>query len=160
MLAGAASLSSCWWSQGLIIAASVIAKRFEPALRAQAIKYMQDRFHSEVEIGALHINRPKMSTVQILLRHGRGAIVAVEGEGITMRFGGDRSRPPLFAIKKVFFTVDLGVLVAPKKSVNFVSMDGMEINVPPKDERPNFGGGERVQVRRRLPECPDQEMRR
>ena len=127
---------------GAYLAASVIAKRFEPALRAQAIKYMQDRFHSEVEIGSLHINRPKMSTVQILLRHGRGAIVAVEGEGVTMRFGGDRSRPPMFVIKKLFFTVDLEVLVAPTKSVNFVSIDGMEINVPPKDARPSLGGGD------------------
>jgi len=123
---------------GAFFAASVIAKQFEPALRAQAIKYMQERFHSEVEIGALHINRPRMSTIQILLRRGRGAIVAVEGQGITMRFGGDRGRPPMFAIKKLFFTVDLEVLVAPTKSVNFVSIDGMEINIPPKDERPKI----------------------
>jgi hypothetical protein len=123
---------------GAYFAASVIARRFEPAVRAQAIKYMQDRFHSEVEIGTLHINRPKMSVIQILLRHGRGAIVAVESENVSMRFGGDKSRPPLFAIKKLFFTVDLEVLVAPKKSVNFVSIDGMEINIPPKDERANL----------------------
>jgi hypothetical protein len=132
---------------GAFIAASVIAKRFEPALRAQAIQYMQDRFHSEVEIGSLHINRPRMSVIQILLRHGRGAIVAVEGQGISMRFGGDRSRPPMFAIKKLLFTVDLEVLVAPTKSVNFVSIDGMEINVPPRDERPSLrehdGGDEK-----------------
>jgi hypothetical protein len=125
---------------GAFFTASVIAKRFEPAIRAQAIKYMQDRFHSEVEIGALHINRPKMSVVQILLRHGRGAIVAVESENVSMRFGADRSRPPLFAIKKLFFTVDLEVLVAPKKSVNFVSIDGMEINIPPKEERESWKG--------------------
>jgi hypothetical protein len=57
-----------------------------------------------------------------------------------MRFGGDRSLPPLFTIKKVFFTVDLGTLVESRKSVNFVSLDGMEINVPPKGERTNSGG--------------------
>jgi AsmA-like C-terminal region len=128
---------------GAYLAASAIAKQFEPELRAQAIKYMQNRFHSEVEIGDLHINRPKMSTVQILLRHGRGAIVAVEAQDITMRFGGDRTRPPMFAIKKLFFTVDLEVLVLPMKSVNFVSIDGMEINVPPKDARPSLGGDEK-----------------
>ncbi len=139
MLAGAAALIALVIA-GVFFAASVIARRFEPAIRAQAIKYMQERFHSEVEIGALHINRPKMSVVQILLRHGRGAIVAVESENVSMRFGGDRSRPPLFAIKKLFFTVDLEVLVAPKKSVNFVSIDGMEINIPPKEERANWRG--------------------
>ena len=127
---------------GAYIAASVIARRFEPQVRALAIKYMQERFHSEVEIGSLHINRPKMSTVQILLRHGRGAIVAVEAQGITMRFGGDRTRPPMFAIQKLFFTVDLEVLVVPTKSVNFVSIDGMEINIPPKDQRPAMGSND------------------
>jgi AsmA-like C-terminal region len=125
---------------GAYLTAAAIAKRFEPALRAQAIKYMQERFHSEVEIGELHINRPNMSVIQILLRHGRGAIVAVESQDVSMRFGGDRSRPPLFAIKKLFFIVDLEVLVAPKKSVNFVSIDGMEINIPPKDERADLTG--------------------
>ncbi len=126
---------------GAYIAATIIAKQFEPTLLAQAVQYLNDRFHSDVELQALHINRPKMSTLQILLRHGRGAIVVVEGDGLSMRFGGDRSRPPLFAIKKVFFTVDLGMLFEPKKSVNFVSLEGMEINVPPKGERQNFGGG-------------------
>ena len=128
---------------GAYTAASMIARRFEPAVRAQAIKYMQERFHSQVEIGALHINRPSMSMVQIVLRHGRGAIVAVEGEDVSMRFGGDRSCPPMFAIKKLFFTVDLEVLIAPRKSVNFVSIDGMEINIPPKAERPHVSGGDR-----------------
>jgi hypothetical protein len=126
---------------GAYIAASIIAKQFEPTLRAQAIQYLHDRFHSDVELAALHVNSPKMSTLQILLRHGRGAIVAVEGDGLAMRFEGDRSRPPLFNIKKVFFTVDLGVLFEPKKSVNFVSVEGMEINLPPKGERQDFGGG-------------------
>ncbi|HTC88377.1 MAG TPA: AsmA-like C-terminal region-containing protein [Bryobacteraceae bacterium] len=126
---------------GAFIAASIIAKTFEPTLRAQAIQYLQDRFHSDVELQALHINRPQMSTLQILLRHGRGAIVAVEGDGLAMRFGGDSSRPPLFSIKKVLFTVDLGVLFEPKKSVTFVSVEGMEINIPPKGERQNLGGG-------------------
>ena len=127
---------------GAYIAASIIAKQFEPTLRAQAIQYLHDRFHSDVELRALHIHQPKMSTIQILLRHGRGAIVAVEADGLSMWFGGDRSRPPLFRIQKVRFTVDLGVLFEPKKSVNFVSVEGMEINIPPKGERQNLHGGE------------------
>jgi hypothetical protein len=131
---------------GAYIAASILAKQFEPALRAQATQYLRDRFHSDVELAGLHINRPKMSAFQILLRHGRGAIVSVEADGLSMRFGGDRSRPPLFYIKTAFFTVDLGILFEPKKSVNFVSLDGMEINVPPKGQRQNWGGGSNPNV--------------
>jgi hypothetical protein len=126
---------------GAYIAASILAKRFEPMLRAQAIEYLRNRFHTDVELAALHINRPKMSTVQILLRHGRGALVTVQAEGLAMWLNGDRTRPPLFRIKNVSFTVDLGVLFEPRKSVNFVSIDGMEIDVPPKGERQSWSGG-------------------
>jgi hypothetical protein len=139
---GGTALFAVLAGAGAFIAASMVAKQFEPTLRAQAIRYLQDRFHSDVELAALHINRPRMSTIQILLRHGRGAIVGVEGEGLAMRFGGEHSHPPLFSIKKVFFTVDLGVLFEPKKSVNFVSLEGMQINIPPKHERPDWGGAE------------------
>lgn len=127
---------------GAYTAASIIAKQFEPRLRAQVIQYLHDRFHSDVELAALHINRPKMSTLQILLRHGRGALVTVEGDGVAMWLGGDRTRPPLFSIKKVFFTIDMGVVFEPKRSVNLVSLEGMEINIPPKGERNNWGGGQ------------------
>ena len=140
-----------------IVAASIIAKRFEPTLRAQAIQYLQDRFHSDVELAELHINRPKMSTLQILLRHGRGAIVAVEGDGLAMRFGGDRSRPPLFAIKKLFFTVDLGGIGCARRNPSTSSrIDGMEINIPPKDERGDLGAAKQNSGAESLPKCPDQ----
>lgn len=119
-------------------AALSIARRFEPTLRDQAVQYLQDHFHADVELRALHINRPKMSTLQILLRHGRGAIVGVEGDGLSMRRRGDRTGPPLFSIQKVSFAIDLGVLAEPKKSVNLVSIDGMQINIPPKGERANW----------------------
>ena len=127
----------------------MIAKRFEPALRAQAIKYLQDRFHSEVEIGALHINRPKMSTIQILLRHGRGAIVAVEGRRHCHAIR--RRSQPAAAVRDQESCSSPWIWeywFAPKKSVNFVSMDGMEINVPPKDERHELGSDGNVQFRR------------
>ena len=125
---------------GAFVAASIIAKRFEPMIRDQAIRYLRERFNSEVEIAALRINPPKMSTFQILLRHGRGAMVGVEGEGVSMRFGGNRDLPPLFKIQKLFFIVDLGVLVEKRKTVEFVSLDGVEINIPPKGDRPDLDG--------------------
>lgn len=127
---------------GSYFAALRVSKEFEPMLRQQAIQYLHDRFHADVEIGALYFKPPKMSTFQILLRHGRGALVTVEADSVAMHLNGDRSRPPLFQIQKVRFTVDLGVLFQPKKSVNFVTLDGMEINVPPKGQRSGWGGND------------------
>lgn len=122
---------------GAFVAASIMAQRFEPMIREQAIRYLSERFHSEVEIASLHVNPPKMSIFQILLRHGRGAMVGVGGQGVSMRFGGERDFPPLFQIKKLFFIVDLGVLSEPRKTVEFVSLDGVEINIPPKGQFPD-----------------------
>ena len=123
---------------GVYVAASRIAKRFEPMIREQAVRYLRERFHSDVEIAALHINPPKMSIFQILLRHGRGAKVGVEGEGVSMRFRGMRDLPPLFQIRKLYFILDLGVLGEPRKTVDFVALEGVEINIPPKGEFPDL----------------------
>jgi hypothetical protein len=125
---------------GVFVAASIMAKRFEPMIRDQAIRYLSERFDSKVEIAALRVNPPKMSILQILLRNGKGAMVGVEGEGISMRFAGMRDLPPLFKIRKLFFIVDLGVLAEPRKTVEFASLDGVEIHIPPKAARPDLGG--------------------
>jgi hypothetical protein len=122
---------------GVFVAASMMVKRFEPMIREQAIRYLSERFHSEVEIASLHVNLPKMSIFQILLRHGQGAMVGVGADGVSMRFRGKRELPPLFQIKKLFFIVDLGVLSESSKTVEFVSLDGVEINIPPKGDRPD-----------------------
>jgi hypothetical protein len=77
-----------------------------------------------------------MSTLDILLRRGRGAVVGVEGDGLSMRFAGARDLPPLFTIRKLYFTVDLGTLTAKQKTVQSVSIEGMRISIPPKGSTP------------------------
>jgi hypothetical protein len=67
-------------------------------------------------------------------------MVGVVGDGVSMRFGGKRDLPPLFHIKKLFFIVDLGVLADSRKTVEYVSLDGVEINIPPKGDRPDLNG--------------------
>jgi AsmA-like protein len=124
---------------GAIIAARIAVARFEPMLREQAIRYLHERFHSDVELTSLHIVPPKMSTMDILLRKGRGALVSVEGEGLSMRFGGARDLPPLFSIRKLQFTVDLGILSDQRKTVEFVAFQGMQIHIPPRGARPHLG---------------------
>jgi hypothetical protein len=120
------------------IAVSVISKRFEPLIREQAIRYLRERFQSDVELAALRVHWPKMSALNILRTHGRGYKVVVEGEGLALRFGGVRDMPPLFAIRKVQFLVDLGTLSEERKTVEDVWIEGMQITIPPKGERPHL----------------------
>jgi AsmA-like C-terminal region len=129
------------------IAASTLARRFEPMLREQAIRYLSQRFHSDIQLAELHITPPRMSTLDILLRRGRGAMVGVEGVGLSMHFAGAPDLPPLFTIQKLNFSVDLGTLTDRHKTVPSVSIQGMRINIPPKGSVPQTNSSESMDVR-------------
>jgi hypothetical protein len=74
----------------------------------------------------------------MLLTKGRGSLVRVDGEGISLRHKGRRDVPPMFAMKKFRFEVDLGTLFFTPKTVQSVLLEGMEISIPPKGERRNW----------------------
>ena len=114
----------------LLVAASILAKRFEPYIREQAILYLRKRFDSEVELAALHVRMPQTCPLQLLLSRGRGAIARVEGEGLQLRHNGRRDVPPMFSMTDFSFEVDLGTLFDTPKIVHLVTLDGMEINIP------------------------------
>jgi hypothetical protein len=123
----------------LLIAGSILAKRFEPYIRDQAILYLQRRFDSKVELAALRVRMPQTSSLRLLLSRGRGAVVRVDGEGLSLRYKGRTDLPPMFVMKQFGFEVDLGTLFDTPKIVRLVTLDGMEINIPPKDHRPKLG---------------------
>ena len=72
----------------MLIAASILAKRFEPYIRDQAILYLRRRFDSEVELRSLRVRMPQTSPLRLLLSRGRGAVARVEGEGVLLRHKG------------------------------------------------------------------------
>ena len=124
----------------VLMAASLLAKRFEPYIREQAILYLHNRFDSDVELAALRVRMPKTSPLRLLMTRGRGAVARVEAEGLLLRHKGRRDVPPMFAMKGFSFEVDLGTLFDTPKIVRLVTIDGMQINIPPKGQRPNLGG--------------------
>jgi AsmA-like C-terminal region len=125
----------------LSIAVSIFSKRFEPFLREQAVQYLRTRFESDVELAALRLHMPKLSPLKLWKSRGRGSMARVEGEGISMRWHGDRSRPPLFSIRRFAFEVDVGSVWERRPVVHTVELDGMEIHIPPKEDRPRVQAG-------------------
>jgi hypothetical protein len=125
----------------LFIAARTLARRFEPYIRAQAIEYLSKRFDSHVELASLRVHVPNFSPLRLLLTHGRGALARVEGEGISLRHKNRQDVPPMLTMKKFAFDVDLGSLFDTPKKVPMVTLDGLEINVPPKEKRLPFDNG-------------------
>jgi hypothetical protein len=125
----------------LSVAGYVLANRLEPYIRTQAIAYLQSRFDSDVELGALRVRMPRLSPVQVLFKGGRGVFVRVEGDGALLRHKVRRDLPPMFSMQKFSVEVDLGTLFDQTTIVRLVTIDGMEINVPPKAERPQRDSG-------------------
>jgi hypothetical protein len=121
------------------MAALVAAKRFEPYIRDQAVQYLSKRFDSEVEFAAINVSLPATSPFRLLITKGRGAMAAVEGRGISMRHKGRRDVPPMFAMDRFRFDVDVGRLFDTPKIVPRITLDGLTIHVPPKGERPALG---------------------
>ena len=125
----------------MLVTGYVLARRVEPFIREQVIAYLHDRFDSEVEIAALRVRMRRASVVETLLNRGHGLIATVEGDGVQLRHRGHRDLPPMFAMKQFRFDVELRTLLDRTKVLHLVTVDGMEINVPPKGQRPDLGSG-------------------
>jgi hypothetical protein len=123
----------------LSVVGYVLARRFEPYIRDQVVSYLHDRFDSDVELAALRVSMPRTSILETLFKRGHGIMARVEGDGVVLRHKGRRDVPPMFSMKKFRFDVELRTLLDPMKVVHLVTINGMEINVPPKGERPDLG---------------------
>src|SRR5262245_28678456 len=115
-----------------------MARQVDPYIREQAKQYLEKRFDSEVQITDLNVRVRRVSPFSVIFRRWHGARARVEGKGIILRHRGRRDIPPLFVIKKFAFEVDLGAIFDSPKRVQLVTIDGMEVNIPPKGERPKF----------------------
>ncbi|HET9132125.1 MAG TPA: hypothetical protein VFO86_14310 [Terriglobia bacterium] len=122
----------------LIFIASAMAHRLDPYVREQVLNYVQERFDSEVEMRSIRVSLPKVSSLRMWLTHKRGAWATIDGKGVLLRYKGRRDIPAMFEMKSFHFDVDLAGLFDDVRLVRNVKIDGMEINVPPTENRPTF----------------------
>src|SRR5688572_453881 len=119
-----------------------MARRFEPYVREETARYLRERFDSEVEIGSLDASLAYKSVTKVLLAGGRGAVVRAKGENITLRHKGRRDVPPLLQMRKFEFELDLSTLWNHPVNIRQVKLEGFELTVPPKGERPSIPKGD------------------
>ncbi|MEN6536651.1 MAG: AsmA-like C-terminal region-containing protein [Bryobacteraceae bacterium] len=117
---------------GVTIAARVLSLRIEPFIREQTVEYLQQRFDSDVEIGALRVSMPIGSPLGVLLRGGRGAFARVTAERVSLWHKRRHDRPPLVALSKFAFQVEMHSLWNRPVRVTMVRLEGLRITVPPK----------------------------
>jgi hypothetical protein len=116
-----------------LVAAAVFVRfviaRAEPILRARVIETLSDRFKSKVELASLSV-----SVVRGL---------EVSGAGLKI-FGATDPNPyvpgvqPLISLQEFHFHTGIRGLFGPVIHVDTVYVKGMELNVPPKEDRHEF----------------------
>jgi hypothetical protein len=113
----------------LFAAGEYVAHRAEPMLRQRVIANLQERFHSPVELDALHVS----------LLHG----LQVSGSGLRiMEIAGPAqpdARParssPMLSVNSFEFRTGLRQLFEPTMRIVNVYVQGLEIHIPPKQDR-------------------------
>lgn len=107
----------------LVVAALLLAvvgvlavRRVEPSLHALITSSLAASLESEIELGRVHVSwfPPKLNA-----------------ERLTVRHHGRTDAPPLLVIAS--FIMDLNPLNLWSRTVDEVSVDGMEVNIPPRD---------------------------
>jgi hypothetical protein len=94
----------------------VSARQLEPRLRDWVTSKLSESLESDVELGAI-----TLSWVPLTLK----------AENLTVRHHGRTDVPPLLVVKS--FSVDLRPTDLWSSTVDHVKVDGLEVNIPPKD---------------------------
>jgi hypothetical protein len=133
---------------GIYIAGRNLMGRLEPMVREQAIRYLHDRFHADVELASIDIHLPHLSTLGLVFHRQRGSIVQVDAQGLSLKRGGVL----LLAMNKMHFAVDIASVLEPKKAVDAVALQGVRLVIPPKgesnpQEAGSSGKGEKGQLK-------------
>ncbi len=106
---------------GLGIAAQIAMNRAEPILRTRVIETLSTRYDSRVELDQFHV-----SVV-------RG--FEAEGGGLRLYPRKSLATQPLVAIAKFAFRVSWSSVLHTPMHVGQVTVEGMAINIPPREER-------------------------
>jgi hypothetical protein len=136
-----AKRSLAWWIRAITLALAAAAAvvlvlliyRAEPILKNRVVETLSARFHGPLELSEFHVS----------VRNG----FQVSGAGLKIFGPGDPNphQPgiqPLIAIGEFRFTADILNLLHTPMRVRRAYLKGLELNIPPKEERQGgFQGG-------------------
>lgn len=96
--------------------------------RDWVVDFLTQEFKSDVELSSFKVSIPF-------------PLAQIEGEALALHFEGRKDLPAMIAVKR--FTVRtslLGLLRIPRH-IQYVHLDGLQINIPPRGERKSEGAG-------------------
>jgi AsmA-like protein len=137
-------VSSRWkiglWIVGgtfLSIVAALIALSVEISRRARG--WVEDslarEFNSKVELSSFHVAVPF-------------PLVQGQGENLALHFQGRQDLPPLILVKRFTLRTSIWGLLRNSRRISFVHLEGLQINVPPREENSSTGGEAKSAMRK------------
>ena len=134
-----------WLGAGLVlilgilaVSAYVLAQRIEPYLKDQTAAYLRNRFNSDLEWSRFQVRMSMTSPLRVLLEKGKGALVRAEVAGLVLRHRGRTDIAPLVVMNRVRFEADLSEVLARPAHVRQITIEGLQLTIPPKGERPRL----------------------
>jgi hypothetical protein len=110
-----------WIGAGFLIVATVVtavwASRATPQVRQRLVAALNERFASQIDLRTLYVD---------ILPNPR-----VIGSGLTLRYRGRTDVPPLISVGSFDASAGISGLVRTPLHLNDVTIDGLEIRVPP-----------------------------
>jgi hypothetical protein len=106
---------------GAFIGANAYLKTLGPRMRTRIVKALAERFNADVDLAYLDIALLPQPTVV--------------GEGLTIRHKGWGDTPPLIHIRQFSAQTDLVSALGAENEVRLVTLEGLEIHIPPRGRR-------------------------
>jgi hypothetical protein len=115
-----------------LIAASMVISR---GARGWVEDSLAREFNSKVELSSFR--------VAILF-----PLVQGEGENLALHFQGRQDLPPLIAVKRFTLRASIWGLLRNSRRISFVHLEGLQINIPPRQDGSSRGGDAKTAMRR------------
>jgi AsmA-like C-terminal region len=75
-------------------------------------------------------------------------LVQIEADNVTLHFQGRQDLPPLIEIKRLTMRTSIMGLIRDTRRISFVHLEGLQINVPPREESSGGDGGAKNAMRK------------
>jgi hypothetical protein len=105
-----------------MLAVLLLIVRFQPMARHYFLSTLRDRYQSEIELGDLNISL--FPTVR------------ATGQNLVFRFQGRRDVPPMIRIRRFTVEAELLDLLRHPKHVHRLTLEGLQIQIPPRTDNP------------------------
>lgn len=111
-------------------AAWAAARHFQPYVRALAIRYLEERFGTGVDLGSFRVSVSVGSLWKL-----ETAVVRVSGDRLALPYPRAADLPPLIKVGRFRLHSNLSALWRPQRRIREIRLEEVEINIPPRENR-------------------------